>query len=94
MKKLRLIRLYRDDHVPDHILHEVTDLMDKMAKSIAPILNDKDTGVCLSAINRLHAALIVHFLTKDGLAEGAKTEAIGLIRNVEHISGQKVFLDE
>lgn len=94
MKKLRLVRLYRDENVPDHILHEVLDLMEKMAKSIAPILHDKDVGLCLSAFNRLHAGLIVHFITKDGLANATTTEAIGLVRNVEHISGQKVFLDE
>lgn len=94
MKKLRLVRLYRDEHVPDHILHEVLDLMEKMAKSIAPLMNDKDTGICLSALNRLHAALIVHFITKEGLRDATTTEAIGLIKNVEHISGQKVLLDE
>ena len=91
MTKLKLIRLYRDNEVPDHILQEVNDLMKKMGESLAVLYADHDINIIISALNRVHAATIVAAITKEGLADAAKTEALGLIKNIEHISGLTVF---
>lgn len=88
MTWLSVIRLYRTEDVPDHVLEQIGLLIDEIGKKIAPILEKHEENIVLSAFNRLHAAFIVQLITEEGLLEATKTEMIGLMRNVEHISGK------
>lgn len=94
MTKLRLIRLYNAGDVPDHVLQEVMDLTTQIAHDISESLIGHDGGVILSAFNRFHASMICAMVSESGLKEAARTEAIGLIKNVEHMSGQSVLEDK
>jgi len=69
----------------------VLDLTAAMSVAIGKCSEDKDVNIILSAMNRLHAALVVAFVTEDGLKEASSTEAIGLIKNIEHISGKNLW---
>ena len=91
MSKLTLVRLYRAEDVPDHVMQEVCDLVDKMGAALSPALVGHDYNIILSAFNRFHAGMICALVAENGLEEAAKTEAIGLVKNVEHISGITVF---
>lgn len=91
MTKLSLVRLYRTEDVPDHILQEVIELVNKMGSALGPILKDQHSNIILSAFNRFHAGMIVTLVSENGLKDAAQTEAIGIIKNVEHISGLELF---
>ena len=91
MTKLRNVRLYNANDVPDHIMQEVMELTRKIALAIGTASLDYDYNIILSALNRCHAAMIVQIVTEDGLIDAARTEAIGLVKNIEHISGQSIF---
>ena len=88
--KLKMIRLYKTEDVPDHILEEITSLMNAMLDKIGEATVGHDINVIVSAFNRVHAALIVSSMTEDGLLKATRTEMIGLMKNVEHISGQSL----
>lgn len=91
MTKLRMVRLYKAEDVPDYLLQQVTDLINKMCEMLVPCFKDQDPNVVLSAFNRVHAGMIMTLVEKSDLLEAVKTEAIGLVKNVEHMSGQKIF---
>ena len=91
MSKLTLVRLYRAEDVPDDILREVGDLINKIGIALTPALQGHDYNIILSALNRFHSGVICALVSENGLLEAAKTEAIGLVKNVEHISGITVF---
>lgn len=91
MTKMKIIRLYKAENVPDHIFQEVCDLVDKMSKTLSVCCENHEQNIILSAFNRFHAEMIVALVSEKGLEEAAKTEAIGLMKNVEHISGKEFF---
>lgn len=91
MAKLKLIRLYQADKVPDHLFQEVCELVDKMGKVLSPVLDGRDANIILSAFNRFHAGMIVSLITKEGMKEAAQTEAIGLLKNIDHMNGTNHF---
>lgn len=92
MTWLKMIRLYKCEDVPDHILEEVQKVTLDMGERISSLFKDHDINVILSAFNRLHACVIVGAVTEEALEDAAKTEAIGLMRNIEHASGVKFDL--
>lgn len=94
MSKLKMIRLYKTEDVPDHIVEEVNCLVNKLCNICPTCFEGHDINIVLSAMNRFHAAMVVHAVTERGLIEAAKTEAIGLIKNIEHISGQTMMKEE
>ena len=87
--KLRIIRLYKNEDVPDHILEEVQRLTQELLFCISECkAKCSNMGIFLSAFNRLHALIIVDVLTDEGLQDGVMTEMIGLMKNVEHLVGK------
>lgn len=94
MIKLSMVRLYRTEDVPDHVIEEVNVMIGKLSKVLTETFMGHDSNIVLSALNRIHAGIICSMLTENGLIAGAKTEAIGLIKNIEHISGIKVMQSE
>lgn len=93
MTKIPLIKMYKDDEVPDHLLQEVQDLVTEMIKVLHKPCNGKDANVLLSAFNRMHAILIIDLVTERSLSEAAGAFAVGLIKNVESLSGKKILED-
>lgn len=94
MTKLKMIRPYKVDDVSDHVFQEVCDLVDKMAKEFEKCLENEEPNIILSAFNGFHAGIIVALITENGLKDAVKTEAIGLMKNIQHMSGQKIFYEE
>lgn len=91
MSKLDLVRLYRTEDVPDHVLQEVEDLITKIGEALAPAVKGHSPNIIISAFNRFHAAMIVALISEEGLEAAAQTEAIGLMKNIEHISGKEIW---
>jgi len=91
MTKLKLLRLYRTEDVPDHLLQEISDLCAKMVTAIGKVSKGHDSNMILSAYNRVHAAIICEIVAESSIKDAAQTEAIALVRNIEHLSGQDVF---
>jgi hypothetical protein len=95
MTKLKMIRLYKADDVPDEIFQKICDLVDEMGKVLQPVMEGQSFNMILSAFARFHAAMICTMVSESHLEDAAKTEAIGLIKNVQHMCGQKFeFLKE
>jgi hypothetical protein len=94
MTKFKIVRLYKTDDVPDHIVEEVNQLVEKLGRAFEAPCRDHDQSIILSAFNRFHAALICSMVTEAGLAEAVKTEMVGLGKNAEHMSGQKIFRED
>ena len=94
MTKFDIIRLYKVENVPDHIIEEVKELVNKMGISLRDACKGHDFNIVLSAFNRFHAAMIVAMISETGLNQAAKTEAIGLVKNIEHISGQTIWEED
>ncbi len=94
MTKIKMIKLYKTDDVPDHIIQEVTNLVDRIAKAVGRVCEKEHPNIILSAMNRFHALVINGLVAESSLKEGAQSEAICLVRNVEHISGIKIFESE
>lgn len=93
MARLSMIRLYRDEDVPDFIVQEVRDLVEKMSKKLVDVFNGHDPNIVLSALNRFHSATIITLITEAGLEEAAKTEALGLLKNIEHMAGISISIN-
>lgn len=93
MAKLKNIRLYNADKVPDHLFQEVVDFTEELNLAFKTLLTNSDVGnhIILSALTRFHAAVLVAMVTDEGIISAARTEAIGLIKNIEHLSGQTVL---
>ena len=91
MVRIKNIRLYQSDNVPDHVFEEVCVLVNKLAHAFSEIAKDHDPNIILSALNRFHAATIITLITEEGLAEAARTEVVGLLKNIEHMSGQNII---
>ncbi len=91
MTKLKMIRLYNAETVPEHIFEEICELVEKMGIAFEKSCEGHSSNIILSAFNRFHAGLICALVTENGLEEATKTEMIGLGKNVEHMSGKKFF---
>jgi hypothetical protein len=91
MAKLKLIRLYKVDDVPDHIVQEVCDVVNKLGKHLSKACEGHEQNIILSAFARFHAGMICSLVSENDLENAAKTEAIGLIKNIEHMSGKTIL---
>lgn len=93
MDKIDRTRLYRSDEVPDHIIHEVLELVIKLGIHFKKAVEGHNSGIAIAAFNRFHAILLVELIDAEGLKDAALSEATALIKNVEYISGQQIFPD-
>lgn len=88
-----MFRMYNINDVPEHIIEEINEVIQNLAVAFGDIIHGKDFNIAMSALNLFHASSIVHFCEKDHLKQCVETEAIALIKNVEHISQEKIFTD-
>ncbi len=91
MTRLKRIGLYNAEDVPDHIIQEVEELNIKLAKAITDACYGHSQNILIAALNRTHAAIICTLVTKEGLREAARSEAIAIMQNIEHMSGVKIM---
>lgn len=93
MVKMKHIKCYKQDDVPDHLIQEVEELMNKIVAVLRPMINDASPNILMSAFNRLHAALVVTLITEDPeeIRNATVSEVKALIGNIEDIANIKVF---
>lgn len=90
--KLRQINAYRTEDVPDHLLHEITELGKEFMNAIAPLLDNVHPNKSLSAINFVLAA-VTKTLVSDDISEQRKAalvQARGIIGNVAMLNGMSI----
>lgn len=94
-EKLQIVRLYKADDVPDHIVQEVADLTQDLLDAFKECKKKySNPAILLSAFNRIHAMMIMDMITEEGLQDAVCTEMIGLMKNVEHLSGRTFEMGE
>ncbi len=93
MEKIPTISIHNAKDIPDHLLQEVQDVAAEMGKSFEKLFQSHDLNIILSAFSFVHAALVVSIVDEQCLEEAASTGAIGLIKNIEHMSGQKILTE-
>jgi hypothetical protein len=91
--KLKMVNLHNTNNVPDHIIEETEKTCQKMIKNLGPILNSTNPNIFLSAMNWIHASLILTLVTEEPeeIKKAAKNCSIGLIKNIEKITGINIF---
>jgi hypothetical protein len=96
MVKLKHLKAYDRNTIPEHIVQEVDDLIEKLAVAVAPFVVSIDSNIILSAFNRLHAGIIVTLISEkhEEIRNATLQEVKGLIGNVEDITGVKILKDE
>lgn len=87
MIKLKVLKMYDTNNVPDHILEEMKEVSLKMIKALTPLFQEHDANIAMAAINWAHAILIKELVIDDAeeLMNAAKTSAICLVNNVEFL---------
>lgn len=91
MTKVKMIRMYSTADVPDHLIEEIGNLVADMGSALSGCCLDKEPNLILSAFNYIHATMICALVTEGYLPKAAEIESAALIKNVEHISGLKIF---
>jgi hypothetical protein len=94
MSKVSMVRLYNAEDVPDAIVHEVQLLVDKIGKCLLENIANHNPNIILSAFNRYHAKMIIALVEDGSLEDATATEALALVKNVEHLSGKKILPEE
>lgn len=94
MTKFNLVRLHKVENVPDHVVEEIDRLVKKLGDAFDDSCKGHDSSIIMSAFSLFHAALIYAMITEEGLAEAVKAEMRGLGKNVEYLSGKKIFQEE
>lgn len=87
--RLKNIKMYDRDKVPDHILAEVDELVSLMITEFSEMTKDTHSNIVMAAINTFHAICLMEMLTERSVHEGAKTDAIVLVKNVEFLMSRK-----
>lgn len=94
--RLKNLKSYDLNDVPDHVIEELKNLTDELATLILPYFQNHDPNLILSALSRLNAISIIMLVSKDPdeLKSAARTYAIGLIKNIEQIADIKILNDK
>lgn len=96
--KLRQIDVYRTGDVPDHILHEVTELGKECLKALLPLLDSERSVLSLSAINFVLAS-VTKAAVDDDIKEQRRAaihQAKAIVGNIAMLNGMSIdeFLKE
>lgn len=94
MSKFQLFRLYKADKVPDAVIQEIDNLFMEMDAHLIEYQKRYGPNIILSTFNLFHAAMVCEMVTENGLKSAAETEALGLIKNIEYMSGQSILKKE
>lgn len=91
--KLKNVQAYPIKDVPDHLTYECQELGKKIIAKLIPDLSSHDPNIVLGAIGFFYAAMIKELISDDPeqLKKAVQLYALGLIRNVEAISGVKLY---
>lgn len=94
--KHRNVQAYPIKNVPDHLVHECSQLGFTIALELASLLEKHDPNIVLGAIAFFHAATIKNLVSDDveELIKASQLAAIALLKNVEILTNLKEKEDE
>jgi hypothetical protein len=94
--KLKYLKAYESQDIPDHIRHEIFKLSERMIQVLKPIIDMNNPNITLAAMNYVHASLVRMLVSDDEeeLIKAAKLTAISLLKNIEALSNFNVEKDE
>ena len=95
MAKRKMFNIYSLNDVPDHITEEYMQFLQKLGKTIQPILSESEPNYGLSAMIQLLAMFLCHSVIDDPeeIKRAALLCAKNIIKNVEFYSKVEI-LDE
>jgi len=82
--KMKNLKAYKIEDVPDHVIEEVNSLSEKLYKALIPYIKTAHPNVALAAFNFIHAAMIKHLISDDEeeIQKAVSAECKALIKNV------------
>jgi hypothetical protein len=89
MTKLKNIKMYATEDVPDHIIEEINRLGETMLKALEPILINKPGNIVIACYTTIYASLLVNLISDEALEEAAQNAAISIMKNIEFIAKKK-----
>lgn len=89
MVKLKHLKMYDTSEIPDHIMHQMTELAMLLLTEWQEMCKDTESNIALGAWNFAHAVVLVEFFQDTCAHRGAKMSALSLIKNVEMLLSQK-----
>lgn len=92
--KMKTIKIYRDDQVPDSILEEVSVVLNKILQNFSEIVKGYHANIALSALNRAHAVIIADAIAEEDIPKAALIEAKALILNIQHVTKIHIMDEE
>lgn len=89
MIKMKHLKMYDRNDVPDHVLQEMVDLAMLLLTEWKEMCKDTHSNIALGAWNFAHAVVLVEMFTDSFAHKGAKISALNLIKNVEMLLAKK-----
>lgn len=89
MVRMRMVNLYKTEDVPEHIIEELKALIMKMMKEIAPVIEDVNCNLILSAINHIQAMMVQMYISEkpEEIKRAARNLARCFLGNVKFYTG-------
>jgi hypothetical protein len=90
--KLKMLKFYKTEDVPDHILEEMTSFAEKLAVEISPLIMSVDPNIALAALNWVHVGIVKRLISEvEGeFEQAAKMTALSILKNAEILADKKI----
>jgi hypothetical protein len=88
MDKVRDVKSYEAENIPEHIMQEITNLQSAIIEAIKPLVVVHQTNIVISALSRVNAIFIALLTNEDQMADSANIFADTLIKNIEYFAAQ------
>ena len=89
MVKMKDLKMYDTQNIPEHIMQEMTDLAMLLLTEWQEMSKDVHSNIAMGAWNFAHAVILVEALQDHFIHKGAGMAALSLIKNVEMLLTQK-----
>src|ERR1017187_5587506 len=93
MVKMKMVSLYNCENVPDHVIEELKALIMKIMEAIAPIAEETNSNLMLTAINHICAMMVKMYISEkpEEIKRAALALAQGFLGNVKFYTGVDVM---
>jgi len=93
MVRMKMVNLYKTENVPDHVIEELKDLIMKIMKQVAPVIENTNCNLILSAMNHIMAMMVEMYISEkpEEIKRAAQNMAIGFLGNVKLYTGVDVM---
>ena len=89
MVRMKILNIYNTQDVPDHVIEELKIVVQKIYVALAPIAEETNTNLMISATNHFMAMLVKMYISEkpEEIKKAALTLAKGFLGNVKFYTG-------